>query len=143
MNAPKSIRMIDKHASLCRNPIYNPNVVRGLTKAVQQSPKVDSRIQAEEVASAIGVCMDPFTGGNDPCRAYATLKHWYQHTSARSPNPSWTNTEKVRVDFQTLYHREEPHTPGTPGNTRGPGPSKLFNLIEGGVGGSGSSPASP
>ena len=42
------------------------------------------------------------------------LKCWYRHTSARAPNPYWTNMEKVRGDFQTIYEREEPHPPGTP-----------------------------
>ena len=30
---------------------------------------------------------------------------------ARAPNPSWTYMEKFRGDFQTLYQREDPHTP--------------------------------
>ena len=34
--------------------------------------------------------------------------------STRAPNPSRTDMEKVRGDFQTLYQREETHTPGLP-----------------------------
>ena len=32
----------------------------------------------------------------------------------RAPNPSQMDMEKVRGDFQNLYQREEPHTPGLP-----------------------------
>ena len=44
-------------------------------------------------------------GGVDPRGADAILKHWYLHVSARAPNPSWTDMEKVRGDLQTLYQR--------------------------------------
>ena len=43
--------------------------------------------------------------------AYAIMEHWYQHASARAPNPSRNDMEKARGDFQTLYHRKHPHPP--------------------------------
>ena len=39
---------------------------------------------------------------------------WYWHASARELNPSETDMEKFRGDFQTLYQKEETHTPGLP-----------------------------
>ena len=42
------------------------------------------------------------------------MKRWYWHTSVRGGNPSCTDMDKVRGDFQTLYQREDPHTPGLP-----------------------------
>ena len=45
---------------------------------------------------------------------YVILKRWYQYASTWAPNPSCTDMEKVGEDFQTLYHKEEPHTPGLP-----------------------------
>ena len=45
-------------------------------------------------------------------RAHAILKHWYRHASARAPNPSWTDMDKVRGDFQTLYQSEDTTPPG-------------------------------
>ena len=53
-------------------------------------------------------------GGVDPRGLFAMLKRWYRHASAWAPKPSRTDMEKVRGYFQTLYHREEPHTPGLP-----------------------------
>ena len=48
-------------------------------------------------------------GEADTHRACAILKQWYRQASAQAPNPSWTDMEKVRGDFQNLYQREEPH----------------------------------
>ena len=56
--------------------------------------------------------MEPSTRGLDPCREHTILKRWYWNASAQAPNPSWTDMEKVRGDFHTLYQREEPHPPG-------------------------------
>ena len=66
----------------------------------------DYRRRLEEATTEIGTCLDPDTGGADPRGAYAILKRWYWHASAQLPNPSWTDIEKVRGGFQTLYHRE-------------------------------------
>ena len=53
----------------------------------------------------IEACLEPSTGGADPRRAYAILKRYYRHASARAPNASRAYMEKVRGDFQTLYQR--------------------------------------
>ena len=53
-------------------------------------------------------------GGEDPCGAYAILKCWYHNVSAWAPKSSRMDMEKVRMDFQALHQREEPHTPGLP-----------------------------
>ena len=58
--------------------------------------------------------METYTGGADPRGAYAILKYWYRHASARTPNSSWKDIEKVRGYFQTLYQREDPQPPGIP-----------------------------
>ena len=97
--SPKSIRMIDKWAALRRNPRHNRNVVRGLTKAVRSSLLVDSQRRADEAATAIGEFLEPEAGETDPCRAYAVLKHWYQHASVRVTNPYQAGMDKVRGDF--------------------------------------------
>ena len=73
---------------------------------------VDYRRQTEEAETDIRACLEPSIGGVDPHRTYDILKWWYQNASARAPNPSWTDTEKVREDLQTLYQREEPNPPG-------------------------------
>ena len=52
----------------------------------------------------IGECLEPSTGGADSWGVYTILNRWYQHESAREPNPSRTDIEKFRGDFQTLYH---------------------------------------
>ena len=51
-------------------------------------------------------------GGADTRRSYATLKYWHRHASTRAPNTSWTDMEKAKGDFQTLYQRKKPHPPG-------------------------------
>ena len=112
--SPYSIPLIDKRAALCRNPRYNRNVERGTTRAVCWSLMEDSRRQAEDTAIEIGACLEPSTGGADPCGPYDILKSWYRHASARVPNPSRTDMEMFRGGFQTLYQREVPHTPGLP-----------------------------
>ena len=71
----------------------------------------DSWRRAEESAKDIRSCLEPYTGGADPHREYAILKLRYQHASTRVPNHSWTDTEKVRGEFQTLYQRKEAHPP--------------------------------
>ena len=48
--------------------------------------------------------------------------------SAQMPNPSWTDMEKIRGDFHTLYLREEPHPPGQPLETH-VNPAKVDNNI--------------
>ena len=73
-----------------------------------------SRRRAEEAETEIGACLEPTTGGSDPCGAYTILKRWYLHTSAWAPNPFRIDMEKVRGGFQTFHHREETHTPGLP-----------------------------
>ena len=75
---------------------------------------VESWGREKEAAKAIGAFLEPSAGETDPHRAYVILKHWYRHASARSPKPSWTDTDNVRGDFHTLYQREEPHNPGIP-----------------------------
>ena len=55
--------------------------------------------------------LEPSPGGADSRGAYAILKLWYLHASVGASNPSWTDMEKFRGDFQTLYQREKPHTP--------------------------------
>ena len=89
-------------------------MVRGVTVAVRRSLVADFRRKAEEAAMYIRAFLEPSTVGEDPYRVYAILKRWCQHESARAPNHSWTDIEKVRGDFQNLYHREDPHTPGLP-----------------------------
>ena len=54
----------------------------------------------------IGACLENSTGRADPHREYSILNFWYQHPSAQAPNPSLTDMEKVRGEFQTLYKRE-------------------------------------
>ena len=86
--SPDSIRLIDKIAAFLRNPCHNRNVARGLTRSVCQSLMAYSRRQAEESATDIRSCMETSMGGADPRWEYAILKQWYQHASARAPNPS-------------------------------------------------------
>ena len=74
----------------------------------------DSLRRAEEAATDTGACLEPTTGGADPCGTYVILKRWYWHISARAPNHSLTDMEKFRGELQTLYQRKEPHTPGLP-----------------------------
>ena len=85
---------------------------RGITRYVQRYLMADYWRQAEEAQYEIGACLETFTGGADPRGAYAILKRWNWYASARAPNPSRTDMEKVRGDFQNLYHREETHLPG-------------------------------
>ena len=66
----------------------------------------------------IRACLEPATGGADPRGAYAILKRWYWHASARAPNTSQTDMDKVGGDFQTLYQREKSPPPWpSPGHT--------------------------
>ena len=138
-----SIRLIDKRAALRWNPCHSRNVARGLIRYVCRSLMADSRRRAEEATTDIGACLEPFTEGAEPHRAYNILKRWYQHTLARAPNPSRTDMEKVREDFQTFYQREEPLPPRTwpaPGNTRQTGQGEQRDTIRGGGGGRGTTP---
>ena len=89
-------------------------MVRGHTKAFWHSLFVESWRLAEEAATEIGACLEPAAGEMEPRGAYAVRKRWYWHASARAPKPSWTDMGKVGVDLQTLYQREDPHTPGLP-----------------------------
>ena len=72
------------------------------------------RRQAEKAATAIGACLEPSTGVNDPNRLYAILKRWYWHAYVRAPNTSQKDMDKVRGDLKTLYQREEPPPPSPP-----------------------------
>ena len=56
------------------------------------------------------------------------MKRWYQQASARAPNLSQTDMEKVREDFQNLYHMEYPHKPGLPLATH-VGPAKVNDEV--------------
>ena len=94
--SPDSIRLVDKRAALWRNPWHSRNLSRGVTRAFWRSLMAESQRQAEVVATKIGACLGPSTGGADPRGAYAIPKHWYRHASARVPNPSRTDMEKVR-----------------------------------------------
>ena len=87
---------------------------RGLTKVVKKSLFVDSWRLAEEAVTAIGECLESSAGRTDPYRAYAVLKHCYRHASTQSPNPYYTNMEKVGRDFQPLFSRDDTHPPGLP-----------------------------
>ena len=89
-------------------------MARGITRSVLRSLMEDSRRRAEEAATEIGVCLESSTGGTDPCGSYTILKRWYWHASVRAPNPSRTDMDNFRGDFQNLYHREEPQPPGLP-----------------------------
>ena len=53
-------------------------------------------------------------GGADPRGAYAIMKWWYLHASARVTDLSQTDMEKVRGAFHTLYQREDTHPPVMP-----------------------------
>ena len=53
-------------------------------------------------------------GRGRPCGAYAILKRWYLHVYAWVPNPSRTDMEKFRGNFQTLYQREDLYPLGLP-----------------------------
>ena len=64
--------------------------------------------RAEEESTEIGACLEPSTVRVEPRGEYAILKRWYWHATAQAPNPSWTDMEKVRGDFQNLYQMEEP-----------------------------------
>ena len=70
--------------------------------------------RAEEAASEIGECQEPSMEGSEPYGAYAILKRWYWHASARAPNPSRTNMDKDSGKFQTIYQKEDPNPPGMP-----------------------------
>ena len=59
--------------------------------------------QAEAVATEIAACLEPSKGDSDPHGAYDILKRWYRHASTHVTNPSWTDMEKVRGYFLTLY----------------------------------------
>ena len=85
-------------------------MMRGVIKAVRRSLLVDSLRLAKEAATKIEACLKPPARDTDPHGAYAILKCWYRHASARSLNPSQSDMEKFKEDFQTLYQREDPHT---------------------------------
>ena len=75
---------------------------------------VDSWRKSKEAVTQIGAYMEPSAGETELRRAYAILKRWYRHASACAPNPSRTDTEKVRGYFHTLYQSKEPQLPGIP-----------------------------
>ena len=86
--SPASIQFIDKRAALRRNPCQSQNVARGLMRAVSRYLMVDSWRQAEEAATEIRICLEPATGGEDPCREYGILKRWYFPHLHRHPTPT-------------------------------------------------------
>ena len=53
------------------------------------------------------MCLEPSTVDTDLRRAYAVLKCWYLHASARAPNPSRAEMSKVTKDYATLYQQED------------------------------------
>ena len=79
--------------------------VCNLTKYVWRSLLVESRRRAERVAEDIGACLEPMPGNLDLWGAYTVLKWWYRHASARAPNPSREDMEKVVGDYAALYWR--------------------------------------
>ena len=87
-------------------------MVRGLTKAMQLSLLVESRILSKEAATEIRACLEKLAGETDPCRSYTILKRWYRHASVRVHIHSQTNMDKVRGDFRTLYQWEDQHPTG-------------------------------
>ena len=103
-----------RHCTVKSHPCHSRDVAKGLRGAVRLSLMADSQRRAEEAETEIGACLEPATGGVDPCRAYNILIRWYQHVSARAPNPSQIDMKKFRGDFQTLYQREDLHPPGLP-----------------------------
>ena len=42
------------------------------------------------------------------------LRMWYLHASARAPNPSWVDMDKVTGYYAALYRREDLTPPGGP-----------------------------
>ena len=123
--SPDNIRLIDNHADMQQNPCHSRNVTRGLTRAVRRYLMADSRIPVEEAATYSGACLEPSAVGADPCGAYAILKRWYRHASARAPTPSRTDMEKVGGGgVHNLYQREVSRPPGLPLLTR-VNPSKV------------------
>ena len=100
------IWFVDKRAALSWNPCHSEKMVRGITRSVCRSVMADYWRRAEEASTDIGTCLEPSTGGADPHGAYAILKRWYRHVSTRAPNPSRTDMENIRGDFQTLYQRD-------------------------------------
>ena len=81
-------------------------------RAVCRSLLVDSWRRAEEAATDIEACLEPSMGGADPRGAHAILNRWFWHASVQTTKPSRADMEKFRVEFQTLYQREEPQLPG-------------------------------
>ena len=86
-------------------------MVRTLTKSVRSFLLVDSRRQAEKAAEDIDACLEPATGNPELRGAHAFLKRWYRHASARAPNPSQADMDKVTENYAALYWREEPPSP--------------------------------
>ena len=111
-----------------RNPCHRRNVARDLTRSVRRYLMADYRRKAEEAATDIGACLEPSTGGADPCGAYATLKWWHRHASVWAPNPSQRYMEKVKGEFQNIYQWEDPHSPGLTLATH-TGPSKVNDEV--------------
>ena len=70
----KSILLIDKRASLYRNPCHIRSVARVLTKSIRRSLIVESHRQAEEAVTAIWACLEPSAGETNLRGAYAILK---------------------------------------------------------------------
>ena len=54
--------------------------------------------QAEKATEDIGSCLELAMGNTDLRGAYAALKRWYQHASARAPNPSRADMSRVTGD---------------------------------------------
>ena len=69
--SPYSIRLIDKHTALRRNPHHIRNMERGITISVSRSLMEYSRRRAEESAIEIGGCLEPSTAGADSAECSA------------------------------------------------------------------------
>ena len=107
-------RMIDECTALSHNPLHKINVERKITKSVWRSLLVDSRQPAEKAADDIGACLEPLTVNPDLRGAYAVLKSWYCHASARALNPSEADMAKFIGDYYALYRRKETTPSGIP-----------------------------
>ena len=49
--------------------------------------------------------------------AFGTLKGWYRDVGPRPPLPSREEIETTRVEYETLFNEEEPHSPPFPIHT--------------------------
>ena len=66
------------------------------------------------MAADIGACLEPEMVDTELRGAYAVLKHWYRHASARVTNPSQADLAKVTKDYTTVYQQGDPDPPSQP-----------------------------